>query len=299
MNYQEFLTDITTQLSDRIEAGSSVQIQTITKNNGTHYDGIVITRPGVNISPTIYLMPYYHRYLDGVSMEDIYADILTTYQRHFPRSNFDTTCFTDYAKAGRQIVMRLVNYEKNRELLSRIPHFRYLDFAIIFYCQLPADAGNHANILIYHQHLEFWNIDSNELYRIARINTPLLLPHHMESMQSVLKLLPLEDFEELHTFDEDEPHMYVLSNHYHLHGASVILYDGLLQQIAERLEKDFIVLPSSIHEVLVIPADHMEDAAPYLTMVKEVNETQLADDEILSDHVYYFSRESQLLTMYG
>ncbi len=297
MNYQEFLTNIQTQLSGRISSDSRVQLQKVIKNNGTRYDGLVITQPGINISPTIYLMPYYHRYLDGVSLEDIYTDILSTYERYLPMNDFDTGRFTDYSRAVRQIVMRLVNYEKNKELLALVPHFRYLDFAVVFYFLLQSSGGRHANILIYHQHLDFWKIDSDELSRAARINTPLLLPHHLENIQTVLEAIPSDNVPELAAMEKEENLMYVLSNQFHLHGATTILYDGLLSMIAERLEKDFILLPSSIHEVLLIPTDQPGDAGFYRNMVREVNDTQLADDEILSDHVYYFSRESNLLTI--
>ena len=252
MNYQEFLNDVQTQLSFRLGSSASLKLQTILKNNGTHHDGLIISRPGVNISPTIYLTPYYHRYLDGVNMEDIYTDILTTYQRHLPQTDFDITSFTDYRKAAGRIVMRLVNYEKNQQLLKEVPHFRYLDFAIIFYCLLHTDEQNQANILIYHKHLHFWNIDTDTLYQAACINTPLLLPYHMENIREIIQKLPAEE--------SGEPEfpslpMYVLSNHTNLYGASVILYDGLLQQISEHFGKDLILLPSSIHQVLILPAD--------------------------------------------
>lgn len=84
MNYQEFLTTIRTQLSLRIETGVTLDIRSFTKNNGTHYDGLVLLHPKKNVSPAIYLMPYYHRYLEGVCLEEICEDILHTYQAHAP-----------------------------------------------------------------------------------------------------------------------------------------------------------------------------------------------------------------------
>ena len=84
MNYQEFLTTIKTQLSLRIDADATLDIRRFTKNNGTDLDGLIIFRPNLNISPTIYLNPYYHRYLQAVPLEDIYTDILITYHEHMP-----------------------------------------------------------------------------------------------------------------------------------------------------------------------------------------------------------------------
>ena len=123
MNYQEFLTTIKTQLSLRIDADATLDIRRFTKNNGTDLDGLIIFRPNLNISPTIYLNPYYHRYLQGVPMEDIYTDILITYQEHLPEEDIDVSFFTDFAKAKKLVTMRLVNYKQNEKMLQEVPHF--------------------------------------------------------------------------------------------------------------------------------------------------------------------------------
>ena len=166
MNYQEFLTTIRTQLSLRIETGVTLDIRSFTKNNGTHYDGLVLLHPKKNVSPAIYLMPYYHRYLEGVCLEEICEDILHTYQAHAPEENFDTSYFTDFSRASEHIVMRLVSFEKNQELLKEVPFFRYQDLAVIFYCLLHASAENQANILIHNHHLNLWKTDKETLDRL-------------------------------------------------------------------------------------------------------------------------------------
>ena len=112
MNYQEFLTTIKTQLSLRIDADATLDIRRFTKNNGTDLDGLIIFRPNLNISPTIYLNPYYHRYLQGVPMEDIYTDILITYQEHLPSEDIDVSFFTDFSKAKKLVTMSITNRMK-------------------------------------------------------------------------------------------------------------------------------------------------------------------------------------------
>ena len=157
MNYQEFLSNTRTELSARVTPGATLKIQTITKNNGTHYDGLIILQPGSNIAPTIYLTPYYHRYLDGVPLEDIYNDILTTYERHLPEADFDIEMFTNFNRARSRIVMRLISKEYNQALLADIPHIDYHDLAIVFYCLVYADADNQGSILIHNSHMNMWN----------------------------------------------------------------------------------------------------------------------------------------------
>ena len=272
MNYQEFLTTIRTQLSLRIETGVTLDIRSFTKNNGTHYDGLVLLHPKKNVSPAIYLMPYYHRYLEGVCLEEICEDILHTYQAHAPEENFDTSYFTDFSRASEHIVMRLVSFEKNQELLKEVPFFRYQDLAVIFYCLLHASAENQANILIHNHHLNLWKTDKETLYRLAKKNTPQLLPPQLTPMSSLLKEMQLVAETPL---PEAAP------------------------ELSDLFEKDLIILPSSIHEVLILATDEndRQNLDHYTAMVKEVNASQLQDEEILSDHAYYYCRHSHLLTM--
>lgn len=296
MNYQEFLTTIRSQLSLRIDADMKLDIRSFTKNNGTQYDGLILLRPDRNVSPAIYLMPYYHRYLEGVCLEDIYEDILHTYHANEPESDFDTSCFTDFTRAGEHIVMRLVSFQKNEELLKDVPHFRYQDLAVIFYFLLHADAENQANILIHNHHLDLWNITKDTLYTLAKKNTPKLLPPQLVPMKSILQEMHLLPESQL---AEPSPPLYVLTNEYRTNGATVLLYEGLLKEIADLFEKDLIILPSSIHEVLLLAADASDrhELSHYTDMVKEVNASHLTDEEILSDHAYYYCRKGNLLTM--
>ena len=296
MNYQEFLTDIRTQLAHRVGDNVTREIRSFLKNNGTSYDGLVLLRPECNISPAIYLMPYYHRYLQGISLEDIYNDILTTCKQHEPKEDFDTTCFTDFSRAGKQIVMRLVNFEQNKERLNDIPYFRYYDLAVIFYYLLHADREQQANILIHNHHLSLWGIDRDKLYALAKENTLRLLPPQLIPMQMLAEEMP--DYHR-YPFAKNMPPLYILTNEYRTNGATALLYDGLLFDIAELLKKDLLILPSSIHEILILGLDasDRQRLSHYNEMVQEVNASHLLDEEVLSDHVYCYCRSEKMLMM--
>lgn len=291
MNYQDFITNVINHFEAQFDDDTTVQLQTIAKNNGTFLDALIITSTNINISPTIYLNPYYHRLLDGVSFEDICADIWDTYQAHMPKESIDISFFTDFEQVKERIIYKLINYEQNLELLDKIPHFRYLDFAVTFHCLLNSSSEDYATIQIYNKHLDYWGITAGELYELAKTNSPLLLEPCLENMLDLISHLLPDDSET----DALCP-MYVLSNKSRLNGASCILYDGLLQSISDKFEKDLIVIPSSIHEMLLIPVESVESLDEYTAMIKEVNETQLTDEEVLSDHAYFFSRKQGLLS---
>lgn len=305
MNYESFISDIKTRIGACVGPEVQLLIQPMPRNNGTSYDGLILLQPGLNISPTIYLTPYYHRYLDGMSMEDICSDIFSTYQKQQPKENFDIGLFTDFARVKSRIIMRLVNYPRNEQMLADVPFFRFYDLAVIFYCLLYAGDDNQASILVHNEHLELWGINQDTLYRLARENTPALLPQQVTPMCSLMEHFAAEIglMRELHPADDgigssntDIP-MYVISNSYRTNGACAILYDQLLHELAEQLQSNLILLPSSIHEFILLAAEDSSDLQDFSQMVREVNETQLADDEVLADHAYYYNRKTRLISM--
>lgn len=294
MTYDEFKQHILQVIQNKLGPSVRVTIQEILKNNNTHLDGLTILSGQLNISPTIYLNYYYQQYKKGTDLSAIYQEILTAYRENCPTENIDISFFTEYEKVKDHIIFKLVNYERNRELLTRIPHYRFLDLAIVFCCLINADNEGCATILIHNHHLPFWNIDKEDLYTLSMANTPKLLSYDLKNMSEVLKGL----------FD-DSPFdlacnpvpMYVLSNQSKLNGSGCILYHDLLRSFAHKLECDLYILPSSVHEVLLIPAYEKGSSMELSEMVQEVNATQLANEEILSDHVYYYSRETNQLSM--
>ena len=82
-----------------------------------------------------------------------------------------------------------------------------------------------------------------------------------------------------------------------MNGASVMLYKDPLRDFANYMGHDLYILPSSIHEVILIPAYDHDSYDELTSMVKEVNSTQLSKEEILSDHVYFYSRETGQISM--
>ena len=190
--------------------------------------------------------------------------------------------------------MRLVNYKQNEKMLQEVPHFRDHDLAIIFYCLLHANKENNAHILIHNSHLDIWKISKEALYQVAKKNTPKLLPHQLMPLTEVLLQSHYICDEDI---DKNDPQIYILTNNYRTNGATALLYE-LLSQIADSFEKDLLILPSSIHEVLILPIDSISKSTldHYGTFIREINETQLADDEVLSDHAYYFQRATQMIS---
>jgi hypothetical protein len=298
MTYQAFLQAVHTHISDSLGPNYHVTIRDIVKNNDTHLDGLTIQSGQCNLSPTIYLNHYFKQYEAGTDLVDICKSILEIYQSSRPTNNIDVSFFTDYEKVKTRIVYKLINYEKNEEMLKDVPHFRLLDLAVVFHCLLESTPDGTATILIHNHHLDLWDVEKEDLYALAAANTPQLLNYDLRSLTDVMREL-------LHIAGDDPAlppsnelcTMYVLTNSQKLNGAACILYKGLLMRFAERIASDLYVIPSSVHEVLLLSAAEQGDHPKLNEIVREVNTSQLSQEEILSDHIYYFSRETGQLSI--
>ena len=293
MTYQEFKENVTTVIKNQLGSNVKVTIQEIIKNNDTHYDGLTILSNQLNISPTIYLNFYFKQYLKGRSLEEICHDILSVYEENKPSGNIDISFFTNYEQVKKRIVFKLINYEQNKNLLQKIPHIKILDLAIIFNCLVDADETGNATILIYNQHLSLWNITKDDLYHLAMKNTPALLTYELRDMSDVLIELmagvPCNSMKE--EFEYMVP-MYVLSNKSKLNGSGCIFYHNLLHNLCEKLECDLYILPSSIHEViLLLDYEYVQGSEELQQMVRETNRMVVDQEEVLSDHIYHYDRE--------
>lgn len=292
MRYQKFIETVKNHIKQAVQ--KQVYVYPVLKNNGTIYDGLVIVDPVFNISPTIYLNPYYHRYLDGVSMEDIYEDILNVYMENLPKEDFDISVFRDYSQARERVVMKLIHYKRNQQLLQQVPHILFHDLAIVFVCNIGDYMDSHASILIYNQHLKMWNATTDDLYEAAQANSPKILPPRLDNLHDVFKLITDESLDFL-----EELNISILTNYLKIYGATCMAYPDLLAEIAEIYEDDIVIIPSSVHEILVFPKSNLPSdyqLKDLNAMVQQVNDNELTDAEILSDHVYCYHRDTKEIT---
>lgn len=296
MNFDLFKEQIVNALQIIFE-DTKVSVTSVEKNNGVILDGILFFNPQKNLSPTIYINGYYEQYLDGQKLEDIVETIAKIYRDNLPEKNFDVTFYTDWQRVKHNIVYCLVNYEKNADLLKNVPHFRFLDCAIVFRCLAKCDIYGTATILVKNEHLKFWNIDTDELHDVAMINTPELLPAEISNIMDILKDMDVVDEDMSEAIGREFP-MYVLTNQSKLNGSACILYKNILKDLAIKTNSNLYLLPSSIHEIIIIPTNtYSEDRDALKEMVASVNSTMLITEEILSDSVYLYDRKNSEIVM--
>ena len=307
MEFTSFKTLVRDEVAKRTGEQFHVRINDVTKNNGVVLSGITMLQDDNNISPTIYLNKYYEAYENGdITLRCIVDEVLDTYERNKVNQSVDMRFFMNYERIKDRIIFKLIHAERNKELLKDIPHIRYLDFAVVFQCLISDEMFGNATIMIHNAHLKIWEITENELYEKAIKNTPLLQRYDIKTMKDVLcEMMLLEEMEGKEILNKNEyiedlqdaTPMYVLSNRTRVQGASCILYPNILKDFASAVKSDFYILPSSVHEVILLPAQGDEDKEGLKRMVCEVNETQVEREEVLSDSVYYYSQEKGELSI--
>ena len=306
MDIGSFAEQVRFHVGNELDSGHDISIHRVGKNNGVYYTGLQITENAVNISPVIYIDRYYELYeKGGETIESTAAFVMDTYNRE--RSGgimqADIRKFLSYDSVRENVVYKLINTEKNRELLEDIPHMEFMDLSIVFQCIVSLEETGVASILIHNVHMKLWGVTAEDLYAAAKENTERLLPYEIKSMTEVLYEIrePENPGQGGHdgygAGSADSVPMYVLSNRNRVEGAACMLYPGLIRGFAEKAGSSLYIIPSSVHELLLLPAEDCGEAAGIRDMIREVNDTQVSDEEILSYSLYYYDREEEKIIM--
>ena len=273
-----------------LETGKDVRLQQVKKNNGVVLHGITIMSEGSNVAPTIYLEKWYEEYKEGEDIDDIVAEVIRLGSKEGNVESIDISFFKDYEEVKTKLAYKLINADMNEQLLKEVPHRKFLDLAIVCFCDVAFDGIGDASILIRNEHLKVWGIEAEVLIEDAMKNMQVLFEVEFINMVDVLK----EVYQHPENMLDIQIPMWVLTNKRRLYGAGALLYDNQLEQIAEKMQGDFIVLPSSLHEVIITPIFD-RDIAYLAEMVQEINESQVLLEERLADSVYIYHRETKSL----
>lgn len=297
MNLEEFSYAVLAAVRYKEDGSPDAWITTNTKNNGVKLTGIVSAVPGSDGGPCIYLDSYYEEYRRGrKGIGEVVKDVCRQIMEHkddLRDISLDSLRQWDTAKT--RIYVKLVNREMNSGLLGSVPHRQFLDLAAVYFIKLEGMDGGNPTVLIYNEHMKMWGMDEEGLYRAAMRNMRLEGEARFEDMDMILKrMLPeYEDF--LDSSCVSPPSMYVLSNRSRFFGAAEILDGDTLKSIGNRLGEDFVILPSSVHETVIIPSSGAPAYPELAEQVHEVNEEEVEIGERLSDHVYLYSRSEGIV----
>ena len=305
---KDFVETVKVAIETMYSDGYVVRVQDVQKNNGLVLCGLTIQKVGINIAPTIYLDSFYEEYRKGRTLESIVNTIAATYEEHKVEKDFSVDMISSFDSVKEKICFKLINAEKNQELLQDVPHIPFMDLAIVFYILVDQSSNGNATALVRKSMMQLWgNPDVYDIYDLAKMNTQRLFRGHVASMMEVMSGIIAEKanvdhdlvdaFFSMDVYEDNFMPMFVATNKSKINGASVILYDGLLAEFARRVGGDFYILPSSIHETIFLPATGEMDVEYLIDMVRTVNSTEVSPDEVLSDNVYKYIADEDRVEM--
>ena len=303
---KEFIDKLEVYLSDHLPAdigdNATMSITEIVKNNDQKLLALSIREKDIDISPNIYLDGYIDQYREGRDIDDILQSIADMYMEcRAPQiKGFDISDITQYDRVSDKIVTKIVNTELNKEFLAVVPHKEFGDLSVFPQIRLDECNDMMASITIRDDILERWNVSLDEVLDKAnendlKLTEPRLVPMD-RIIDSMRKTIEIDQEGFLPEDDDRLIPMYVLSTTDKINGAKLLNQQEIMDKIAEYMGSDFIALPSSIHEAIIIPMDkNSMDLNELSMMVKSINGEVLTPTDVLSDHPYVYSKDERCL----
>lgn len=282
---------------------ANVSLQSVVKNNDVQLTGLMIRLEENNIAPFIYLDRYYEQYQNGMELPDIMKDIAELRVSSEQSVKLDISRITDFNQVKDNIICKLINGDMNEEYLADKPYTQIEDMAVIYVIDLGSGAEGHMSSPITYDLMKRYGVDTQMLHEIAIHNlakSEIVFKSMKDALMEIMfpDGVPEEDPLAEILSAEDEIPMYVLSNAEKLNGAASVLDKDTMETISEMLGGDFVVIPSSIHEVIILPMDDNVDKDELEGIIREVNTSQVAPEERLSYHAYqYDSGKHALMRM--
>lgn len=301
MNKQEFIQELIEYLNENKGNDVEVSVRSFVKTNDTKVEAINLISKNVTATRNFYTEELYKRYCCGsCSIETLGNEMLQLSKEDVPvEINFASnlfSCLSDLdSLLGGHVCIRLVNLEKNKEFLLGKTYLPFLDLATVFYCVVNKESEQMTSVAIPKSCSDKWDISLEEALDKVLEDMTIHFPIERKALGDMIEGILCDDtFGDVMNPPELElpacsPRIYCQTNTYKLNGAATILYKNALKELAEKLSVDILyIIPSSIHETLIIPEDEDIVLEGLKELIKDVNTTTVSPNEVLSDNLYVY-----------
>lgn len=297
LKFNDFKEEVVRALREKY----NVRVEPLVKNNGLCLTGLIISlsktierENGISeVSPTLYAEYMYEEYKNGRTIDEIIEKITNVVENNNGCDSelMDTISIVrDFEKVKEFILPYVINTELNEKQLKEIPNRQFLDLSIAYRVFFNREENQTASILIRNGLMESWNITEEQLYETAMKNLmaeeKLISIPSVSDMFTVLKDLAGNNIKDFLLTDDVDNKMWIVTNRCKLYGAILILNKEFMSKLYRGFGKEMIVIPSSVHELIIIDEIDSLDINEMNKIISEINETQLQRDEILSNHCY-------------
>ena len=296
--FEEFKKRIVEGLQEIYGDDARIETGVALRNNGSKYNGIRIflKSSGSRVSPTLDLDRLYESFENGIiNIEDCIWDICNsrTALSGFKDVERFVENISEWEYVKDDIYPVLLPTEKNQELLGKLVSTPILDLSVVYIIRRGIPGKNIMSIKITQRLMESYEITPEQLHRQAMINMKKDGYEFLDMESLIMEMAGMEGT--IGKQDDAKSEMYILTNAARAYGAAGILNKELLQEFAG--SRNFIILPSSLHEMIFVPMTDDTDQTFFDEMVKEVNRNEVSVEERLADHSYYYDSQAGEIRM--
>lgn len=299
MNYEEFKEVVKDKLMDYMpEKFKRMKLEVFSEPKVNRIlDGIVLNEKGKSVSPVLYINDLYRTYQNCGDLEATLLEGCDFLEEAYETPFTDLNVRDVKENVNEKIVFCLINTEQNKALLEQVPHRGYLDLSIVYRIVVSVDRDGVQSTIITNALAASLGMSEEQIYMRAIENTKRIFPPVVRNMHEMLaQLCPVGEM--LPEMNPDEQIMWIITNNKGINGAASMLYEDVLLALAVRLKSDLYILPSSVHEVIVVPSsEDLNNPDDLAQMVWEINMQQVALDERLSNQVYFFKKDTRKITL--
>lgn len=269
-----------------LSPGIKVVVQQVDKIQGDSYLGIRIDRQDGMASPVLNLEPHFKDMKTFKPYEKVVSDILEKAEmvlRDMPQITLDD--LNDYSQLKDNLIMQVISVKGNEERLADMPHERMEDMAVVYRVMMDSPyRGGEMSFLVTNSIMQSYGVTQEQLHEDATAN---MLPR--SSFRPLFNVLAdmSQGFANEPMVEPDNA-LYVATNDKSMYGAGVIALPDFMEEVGEIMKSNYFVLPSSIHEVLLLKDDGHTDYHDLLNMVTAINATEVQPQDRLTDNVYHY-----------
>ena len=303
MNYEIFKEVVAEKFMDFMPEqyqDMHLDVHPVDKVNQT-MDALTLTGENVRVSPTIYINDIYEDYKVSDNLQDVLKTAASRMDKAMIQAG-EVLPSIDLDNVRDNIVFQLVNTEQNQSLLADAPNRQFQDLSIVYRWVVKVDKEGIQSTVVHNSLQKQLGLSEEEMFKLAVDNTRRIFPPTVRSMNDIMREMFTKDGMPPEVADmmlgemPPEQTMWVISNDRGINGAISMLYEDQLHSIAENLETDLYIMPSSVHEVIAV-SSNMGDPNELAQMVAEINMDQVALDERLSNQVYHYDKDLRKLSL--
>lgn len=301
MEFNEFRKKVKEALPDFLTddlKNAEIKDTAVNKLQGESYSGISVTPEGSRVGVSINLEDAFLDYQTGSQFTAVMNRLADTLVGTLgEREQFDLGFLADYSAVKDMLTIEVVGKDQNAEMLQSVPHQEMEDLAAVYRIDLGETENGNATVLITNEMMRNYGLTPDQLHQDALDAAQHTMKYSIRSMDEVLTGMA-----QSMGIEQEQPVMfssplYVATTERDMFGAGVLAVPSFFEDAAEKLDGNFYVLPSSVHEILLLPDRFAPEPQLLKEMVQDVNANEVDPKDRLSDNVYHYDAKERIFEL--